>query len=83
MNDKDPADVSVNEDPLRKRYFYITDTINTFLMYDLDSPGIAEKVKECHGEMICCDPCIELWFFLHEKDQYAGISTISCLQALK
>ncbi len=34
-------------------------------MYDLDSPGIAEKVKECHGEMICCDPCIELWFFLH------------------
>lgn len=59
------------------------DTIHTFLMYDLDSLGIAEKVKECRGEMICCNPCIELWFLLHEKEQYAYVSTTSCFHALK
>jgi hypothetical protein len=59
------------------------DTIHTFLMYDLDSPSIAEKVKECRGEMICCNPCIELWFYLHEKEQHANISTTACLQLLK
>ena len=59
------------------------DTIHIFLMYDLDSPSITEKVKECQGEMICCNPCMELWFYLHEKEQRAHIPTTSCLQALK
>ena len=52
-------------------------------MYDLDSQSIAVKTKGCRGEMICCNPCVELWFLLHEKDQYASISTASCIQLLK
>jgi hypothetical protein len=58
------------------------DTIHTFLMYDLDSPSIADKVKKCQGEMICCNPCLELWFLLHAKEHRAHISTSDCLQSL-
>jgi len=59
------------------------DTLYIFFMYDLDSPSIAEKVKECQGVMICCNPCIELWFYLHEREQRANIPTTACLQSLK
>jgi len=59
------------------------DTIHIFFMYDLDCSIIAEKVKACQGVMICCNPCIELWFYLHAREQHANISTNACLNLIK
>ena len=59
------------------------DTIHIFLMYDLDSPGITEKIKQCQGDMVCCNPCIELWFLLHERELHASISTTDCILLLR
>lgn len=59
------------------------DTIHTFLFYDLDVVGISEKLQRCQGRMICCNPCTELWFLLHEKEQHAFLTTEACIQTLK
>lgn len=59
------------------------DTIHTFLLYDLDVDGISEKIQRCQGIMICCNPCTEQWFLLHEKEQYAFLTTEACIQTLK
>ncbi len=60
------------------------DTIASFLMYDLDVEGISEKLAACKGSVsIASNPCIELWFLLHSVDQYAEITTSSCITALR
>ena len=60
------------------------DTITSFLMYDLDVEGIAEKIAACKGSInIASNPAIELWYLLHIKEQTAAISTDSCIALLK
>jgi len=60
------------------------DTIATFIMYDLDVNDISEKITVCKGSLnISSNPCIELWFLLHNVDQFAGLSTTACIEALK
>jgi len=74
---------------LIKKYIKFTrldrnDTIATFLMYDLDTKGISEKLAVCNESVnICSSPCIELWFLLHSIDQFAEISTAACISSLK
>lgn len=59
------------------------DVIKTFLMYDLDVKPLNEKLKSCNAEWLCSNPCIELWFLLHSKNQTAEISTDKCVSELK
>lgn len=59
------------------------DVIKTFLMYDLDVKPLNEKLKSCDAEWLCSNPCIELWFLLHSKNQTAEISTDKCTTELK
>ena len=60
------------------------DTIATFLMYDLDTKGISVKLAACDDTInICSNPCIELWFLLHNIEQFAEISTAACISSLQ
>ncbi|MCL2766025.1 MAG: RloB family protein [Treponema sp.] len=60
------------------------DPITTFLMYDLDTEKILEKLKNCKGSIILTsNPAIELWFLLHNIEQNAAISTDNCINKLK
>ena len=59
------------------------DTIAAFIMYDLDVKDISEKIATCKGyQNVCSNPCIELWFLLHNADQFSEISTTACIEAL-
>jgi hypothetical protein len=60
------------------------DIITSFLMYDLDTAGITEKLLLIKGSIpITSSPCVELWFLLHNKEQYAEIATEACITALQ
>jgi len=60
------------------------DPITSFLMYDLDTENIMEKLNNCKGSIILTsNPAIELWFLLHNAEQNAAISTDKCIDKLK
>ncbi len=59
------------------------DRITTFLMYDLDVASVVKKLKSCKAIGLFSNPCIELWFLLHSKDQKNALTTKQCLQILK
>ena len=53
----------------------------TFLLYDIDVEGILEKLEKIKNTtLLVSNPCIELWFLLHYKDQTASISTENCVK---
>ena len=63
------------------------DKITSFLMYDLDVKGNAEKIAACKKLVkdsisIASNPAIELWYLLHIKEQNAAISTKNCITTL-
>lgn len=50
----------------------------TFLLYDIDVDGIPDKLKKIKNTtLLVSNPCIELWFLLHYKNQTANIYTSS------
>ncbi len=53
-----------------------------FMMYDLDVPGTLDRLNNLNGILLVSNPCIELWFLLHFRDQRANLSTANCLRAL-
>jgi len=57
--------------------------ITTFLMYDLDVLTVNDKLRQCDAQWLCSNPCIELWFLLHGKEQNAEITTSLCNSSLK
>ena len=54
-----------------------------FLLYNLDLEGLLEKLQSIDGILLVSNPCIELWFLLHFKNQTANISGDSCIRGLK
>ena len=55
----------------------------TFLLYDLDAPKMLEKLQAINGIiLLASNPCIELWYLLHYKEQKAMISCVSCNREL-
>ena len=54
-----------------------------FLLYDLDSGNILKKLQAINGTLLVSNPCIELWFLLHFKNQTANISSANCIRELK
>lgn len=56
----------------------------TFLMFDLDVPGMLEHLKKITNvTLLLSNPCIEVWFLLHYGDVNREISTAECLSLLK
>jgi len=60
----------------------INDVVTSFIMYDLDVSVIANHLVKCNAISLTSNPCIELWFLLHEHDQRAEISTDTCVKKL-
>ena len=55
----------------------------TFLLYDIDVPNMLEKLQGISdGVLLVSNPCIELWFLLHFKEQKAGIDCKTCIEIL-
>lgn len=55
----------------------------TFLLYDIDVDEILEKlhaIKE--STLLASNPCIELWYLLHYKEQKAEIDCKKCIVEL-
>ncbi|MCF6222897.1 MAG: RloB family protein [Flavobacteriaceae bacterium] len=51
----------------------------TFLLYDLDVPGVLNKLSIIKGvKLLVSNPCIELWFLLHLKEQNGMINCKKC-----
>ena len=57
--------------------------IQVFLMYDMDKPEITEKLLQLKAHLLLSNPCIELWFLFHCKEQKTAISTEDAIKALK
>lgn len=54
-----------------------------FLMYDSDVPEIIERLKKVRNSiLLLSNPCIELWFLLHYKNQTASISSEKCCREM-
>lgn len=54
-----------------------------FLMFDLDVDGTLEKLNELDGILLASNPCLELWFIIHHKEQRANLTSANCIRALK
>ena len=59
------------------------EVIETFLMYDLDVNEVNKKLFECDAIPLFSNPCVELWFLLHSKDQKGALSTDEVIRELK
>ena len=49
-----------------------------FILADLDVEPETKKLLEMDGILLGSNPCIELWFLLHYKDQTGFISSDKC-----
>lgn len=67
-----------------KRDRFTTPEDKTFLMFDLDVPGMLDRLKKIKDvTLLLSNPCIEYWFLLHYADISREISTTECLARLK
>ncbi len=67
-----------------KRDRFTTQDDKTFLMFDLDVPGMLEHVRKIkEAVLLLSNPCIEYWFILHYKDVNKELSTPECLAVLR
>lgn len=54
-----------------------------FLLYDIDVPGMLDRLEAIkNANLLVSNPCIELWFLLHLKDQKASITSSNCIKEL-
>lgn len=60
-----------------------SDKVDTFLMYDMDVPYVTEKLMQFKEELLLSNPCFEIWFLLHSKDQRSALSSDNTLKELK
>lgn len=55
-----------------------------YLLYDADVPVVVERLKEiANCRLLLSNPCIELWFLLHYKNQTANVDCEYCCKELK
>jgi len=55
-----------------------------FLMYDIDAPKMLEKLEAIPNTiLLTSNPCIELWFLLHHKNQKSNIKPNDCIREIK
>lgn len=67
-----------------KRDRFTTPEDKTFLMFDLDVPGMLDRLKKIQdATLLLSNPCIEYWFLLHYVDVNREISSSECLALLR
>lgn len=67
-----------------KRERFTTAEDKTFLMFDLDVPGMLEHLRKIKDAvLLLSNPCIEYWFVLHYKDTNKELSSAECLALLR
>lgn len=67
-----------------KRDRFTTRDDKTFLMFDLDVPGMLEHLRKIKdATLLLSNPCIEYWFLLHYNDVSREISSAECLARLR
>lgn len=67
-----------------KRDRFTTSEDKTFLMFDLDVPGMLERLQKIKDAvLLLSNPSIEYWFLLHYKDTNKELSSAECLAMLK
>lgn len=67
-----------------KRDRFTTPEDKTFLMFDLDVPGMLDRLKKIKDvTLLLSNPCIEYWFLLHYVDVNREISSSECLALLR
>jgi hypothetical protein len=56
----------------------------TFLMYDLDAPKMLERLQKIRSAtLLVSNPCIEIWYLLHYKEQKAELNCQICNKELE
>lgn len=66
-----------------KRDRFTTSEDKTFLMYDLDVPGMLNHLRKIKdATLLLSNPCIEYWFLLHYNDVNREMSSAECLARL-
>lgn len=54
-----------------------------FLMYDLDVPTMLERLSKIDDSiLLVSNPCLELWFLLHYKNQTASTNSETCCREM-
>ncbi len=67
-----------------KREKFTTIDDKTFLMFDLDVPGMIERLRKIKDVvLLLSNPCVEYWFLLHYKDICCELSSAECVARLK
>lgn len=67
-----------------RRDRFTTPEDKTFLMFDLDVPGMLEHLKKIkEATLLLSNPCIEYWFLLHYNEANKEMSSAQCLTRLK
>lgn len=67
-----------------KREKFTTKDDKTFLMFDLDVPGMLQRLSKIKDAiLLLSNPCIEYWFLLHYADVNRELSSAECLSMLK
>lgn len=67
-----------------KRDRFTTPEDKTFLMFDLDVPGMLDRLKKIQdATLLLSNPCIEYWFLLHYVDVNREISSSECLALMR
>lgn len=67
-----------------KRDRFTTPGDKTFLMFDIDVPGMLEHLRKIKDvTLLLSNPCIEYWFLLHYNEVNREISSVECLERLR
>ena len=67
-----------------KSLYVQTSRDRTYLMYDLDVPEMLDRLKTIQGaELLCSNPCFELWLLLHYSSVRASLTSRACLKRLE
>lgn len=66
-----------------KAVYVQTASDRTYLMYDLDVAEMLEKLQKVTGaELLCSNPCFELWLLLHYQEVKASLTSVECVKKL-
>ena len=66
-----------------KAVYVQTASDKTYLMYDLDVTEMLERLQKVSGaELLCSNPCFELWLLLHYDEVKAAITSEDSLKKL-
>lgn len=67
-----------------KRERFTTSKDKTFLMFDLDVPGMLERLYRIKDAvLLLSNPCVEYWFLLHYKDVGSELTSADCVARLR